>query len=121
MEYKKTINLLDNQTTQPSKFRIKNWVEINDDSRGSYNINSQIKFQIPMLKSSLCDYCDAYILVEGTVTIAGAEADAVGQNADERNKGLTFKYFAPFTDQLSKINNTQVDNAKRFGCGIANV
>ena len=45
MEYQKTINLLDNTPNQPSKFRPKNWVEINDDSRGTYNSNSQIKFK----------------------------------------------------------------------------
>ena len=57
------INLLDNTPNQPTKFRIKNWVERNDDSRGTYNTNSKIKFQTSMLRSSLCDYSDAYILV----------------------------------------------------------
>ena len=57
------INLLDNTPNQPTKFRIKNWVERNDDSRGTYNTNSKIKFQTLMLRSSLCDYSDAYILV----------------------------------------------------------
>ena len=53
----------------------KNWVEINDDPRGTYNKNSQIKFKTTMLNPSLCDYSDAYILVEGTIAITGAEAD----------------------------------------------
>ena len=48
------INLLDNTPNQPTKFRIKNWVERNDDSRGTYNTNSKIKFQTSMLRSSLC-------------------------------------------------------------------
>ena len=61
MEYQKIINLLDNTTNQPSKFRTKNWVEINDDSRGTYNTNSQIKFKTSRLNSSLCDYSDEYI------------------------------------------------------------
>ena len=43
MEYQKIINLLDNTPNQPTKFRSKNWVEINDDARGTYNTNSQIK------------------------------------------------------------------------------
>ena len=64
MEYKKIINLLDNVSNQPSKFRTKNWTEINDQSRGVYNTNSNIRFKIRMLKSSLCDYSDAYILVK---------------------------------------------------------
>ena len=48
MEYQKRINLLDNTLNQPTEFRIKTWVEINDDSRGTYNTNSQIKFKTSM-------------------------------------------------------------------------
>ena len=66
MEYQKIINLLDNASNQPSKFKTKNWVEINDESRRLYNVNSQIKFKTTTLKSSLCDYSDAHILVKGT-------------------------------------------------------
>ena len=65
-----------------------------------------------MLKSSLCDYSDAYILVKGTITITGAGADAAAGQADERDKSLAFKNCAPFTNYISKINNAQVDNAK---------
>ena len=53
MEYHKIANLIDDASNQPSKFRTKNWVEINDESRGTYNVNSQIKFKITMIKSSL--------------------------------------------------------------------
>ena len=86
--------------------------EINDELRGTYNVNSQIKFKTTMLKSSLCDYSDAYILVKGTITIEGAGADAAARQADERDKGVIFKNFAPFTNCISEINITQVDNAK---------
>ena len=72
MEYQKIINLLENTTNQATKFRTKNWIEINDDSRGTYNTNIQIKFKTSMLGTSLCDYSDAYILVSGTITITGA-------------------------------------------------
>ena len=65
-----------------------------------------------MLKSSLCDYSDAYILVKGTITIAGAGADAAARQADERDKIVIFKNCAPFTNCISEINNTQIDNAK---------
>ena len=65
-----------------------------------------------MLKSSLCDYSDAYILVKGSITIDGAEADATARQADERDKGVAFKNCAPFTNYISEINNTQIDNAK---------
>ena len=113
MEYQKIANLLnDNKSNQPSKFRTKNWVEINAESRGTYNVNSQIKFKTTMLKSSLCNYSDAYILVKGTITIAGAGDDAAARQADERDKVVVFKNCAPFTNCISKINNTQEDNAK---------
>ena len=57
MEYQKIANLLDNVSNQPSKLRIRNWVEINDESRGAYASND-IGFKITMLRSSLCDYAD---------------------------------------------------------------
>ena len=112
MEYQKIANLIDDTSNQPSKFRTKNWVEISDESRGTYNVNSQIKFKTAMLKPSLCDYSDAYILVKGRLTIAGARDDAAARQADERDKGVAFKNCPPFTNCISEINNTQVDNAK---------
>ena len=104
--------MIDDTSNQPSKFRTKNWVEINDESRGTYNVNSQIKFKTTMLKSNLCDCSDAYILAKGTITITGAGADAAARQADERDKGVAFKNCAPFTNCKGEINNTQVDNAK---------
>ena len=65
MEYQKVANLLNNESNQPSKFRTGNWVEINDEARGTYSPNKQIKFKISMLRSSLCDYSNSYILVKG--------------------------------------------------------
>ena len=112
MEYQKIANLIDDTSNQPSKFRTKNWVEINDESRGTYNVNSQIKFKTTMLKSSLCDYSDAYILTKGKITITGTGADAATRQADERDKGVAFKNCAPFINCISEINNTQADNAK---------
>ena len=110
MEYQIT-NLLDNASNQPSKFRTRNWVEINDESRGTYTGNS-IKFKTTMLRSNLCDYADAYILVNGRITITGAGANAARRQADERNNGVTFKNCAPFTKCICRINNTEIDNAK---------
>ena len=69
MEYQKIINLLENASNQPSKFRMRNWVEINDDIRGAYSPNKQIRFKTAMLRSSLCDFSDAYIIVKGNVTV----------------------------------------------------
>ena len=112
MEYQKIANLIDDTSNKPSKCRTKNWVEVNDESRGTYNVNGQIKFKTTMLKSSLCDYSDAYIFVKGRITITGAGDDAAARQADERDKGVAFKNCAPFTNCISEINNTQVDNAK---------
>ena len=110
MEYQKIANFIDDASNQPSKFRTRNWVEINDELRGTYSVNSQIKFKTTMLKSSLCDYSDAYILVKGTITVNNAAtADA---DANNTNKKVILKNCAPFTNCVSEINNVQIDNCK---------
>ena len=79
MEYQKIANLLNDESNKPSKFRTRNWVEINDDVRGTYSPNKQIRFKAAMPRSSLYDYSDAYILFKGTITVnnnAGAGAAA---------------------------------------------
>ena len=101
MEYQKIKNLLENASNQPSKFRTRNWVEINDESRGTY-IGNSIKFKTTMLRSNLCDYADAYILVKGTITITGAGDNAAARQLDQRNKGVIFKNCAPL---VKCINN----------------
>ena len=111
MEYQKIANLIDDNTpNQPSKFRARNWIEVNDESRGVYNVNSQIKFKTTMLKSSLCDYSDAYIIVKGTITVNNTTAQ--GAAANNTNEKVIFINCAPFTNCISEINNTQIDNAK---------
>ena len=112
MEYQKIANLSNDVSNQPSKFKTKNWIEINDESRGTYNVNSQMKFKTTMLKSSLSDSSDVYILVKGKITIIGAGDDAAVRQADERYKGVAFKNCVPFTNCISEINNTQIDNCK---------
>ena len=110
MKYQKIINLLDNASNQPSKFRTKNCVEINDLSNETYNTSAQIKFKTTMLKSSFRDYSDTYTLIKGNITVnntAAADADA-----NNINRKVIFKNCAPFTDWISEISNTQVDNAK---------
>ena len=109
MEYQKVANLLNDASNKPSKFRTWNWVEINDESRRVYNANSQIKFKTTMLKSSFCDYSDAYILVKETVTVNNTGTDAAPNN---RNKKVIFNNCTPFTNCISEINNTQIDKAK---------
>ena len=100
MEYQKIANLIDVVSNQPSNFKTKNWVEINDESRGTYNANSQIKFETTMLKPSLCYYSDAYILVKGNIAVNNtATADA---DANNTNKKVIFKNCAPFTNCTSR-------------------
>ena len=90
MEQQKIANLIDDASNQPSKFRTKTWIERNDGSRGTYSVNSQIKFRTTMLKSRLCDYSDVYNLVKGKITITGAGADAAARQADQIDKGVAF-------------------------------
>ena len=71
-----------------------------------YNTNSQIKSKTSILRSNLCDHSNVYLLVSGTVTVT-ALAAAGGNN----NMQVAFNNFAPFTDCISEINNTQIDNA----------
>ena len=103
MEYQKIANLIDETPNQPSKFGTKNWVEINDESREAYDVNSQIKFKTTMLKSSLCDYSDTYILVKGTISVNNTAAAGSAVNNDD--KKVIFKNCAPFTNCISEINN----------------
>ena len=103
MEYQKIINSLGNTPNQPSKFRI------NDGGNRTYNPNSQIKFKTSMLKSSLCHYIVSYVL--GRI-ISHAPVPPPALNPNNSNNELIFKNCAPFTDWISEISNTQIDNAK---------
>ena len=107
MEYQKIANLLDSESDKPSKFRTRNWVEINDDIRDAYSPNKKIRFKTAMLRSSLCDYGDAYILVKGNISVNNNTA-ASGNNI---NKKVISKNYASFTNCICKINNNQIDNA----------
>ena len=109
MEYQKITNLLNNAWNKPSKFKTRNWVEINDDIRGAYSPNEQISFKTAMLRPSLCDYSDVYILVKGNITVNNTAAAAAANNA---NKKVIFKNCSPVTNCISKINNTQIYNAE---------
>ena len=113
MEYQKIANLLNDESNKPSKFRTKNWVEINDDVRGVYSPNKQIRFKTSMLRSSLRDYSVyllniyTYTLVKGNIAVNNTAA--AGAAANNTNKKVIFKNFAPFTNCISKINKKQID------------
>ena len=72
-----------------------------------------------MLRSSLCDCCDTYILVRGTITITGVGADDAAKRLDRRNTRVIFKNCAPFTDCISEVNDTQIDHVKYINVVMA--
>ena len=72
--------MLDNTSNQPSKYMTKNWVEVKDDSHGTNNTNRQIKFKTSMLKSSLCDYSDVYILLKGIIPNKNTSSTGADEN-----------------------------------------
>ena len=86
----------------------KNWVEINDNIKGAYSPNKQSRFKTAMLRSSLCDYSNAYILVKGNITVTNTTAVAAANNT---NKKVIFKSCSPFTNCIRKTN-TEIDNAE---------
>ena len=117
MEYQKIANLLDNEaalnaSNKPSKFKTRSWVEINDDIRSAYSPNNQIRFKTAILRSSLFDYNNAYILVKGNISVNNNAVGAAAAN--NTNKKVIFKNCAPFTNCISRINNTQIDNAEHI-------
>ena len=89
------INLLHNTQNQPSKLRTKIRIKINDESRGTYNKDNQIRFKTLKLRSSLCDYCNVYILAKGTITVANTAAQSQANNVV--GKKVIFKNCALLT------------------------
>ena len=100
----------DNTKSEPSKFWTRYWVPITYNSQGTYEDSNKIKLKTSIIRKCLYDYGDAYIRVSGTVTITGAGADAAAKRANQRNRGVIFKTGAPFTECMSTINNTHIDN-----------
>ena len=107
MEYNKINNLLlseDNESEQLSKFITREYVTVNS-LLNNYNENKSIRFKTPMLRSSLCDYSDAYILVKGTITVTG------NHPRDRQNRPLTLKNNAPFVSCITRINGKLIEDA----------
>ena len=92
-----------------TRFRTENWVETNDESKRKYD-NSNIRFKTSMIRSNLCNFSDAYILVKGTIIVPNTAA--AGASVNNTNKRVILKNCVPFTDCITKINNTQVDDAQ---------
>ena len=112
MEYQKITNLLVTKSDEVPRFITKKWVEVHDQSGSAddrYKPNKQIRFKTSMLRSDLCDYSDAYIVVKGDITLTKTNGRGI---IDIRNRFLAFKNNAPFTNCISKINNVLIDNAE---------
>ena len=108
MEFQKIVNFI-NRTSDDKdlpRFVTKKWNEVYDQSGGNYNVNKEIRIKTSMLRSDLCDYSDAYIVVKGDITLEG------DNDANKRNKNLAFKNNAPFINCISKINGVKTDNAE---------
>ena len=104
MEYQKINNLLGSTPDKVSKFIAKKWIEVNNQSGKPYITNKQIRFTTSMLRSHLCDYSDAYIVVKGVITVTNPNNDAY-------NKKLALKNDAPFISCISKIDGELIENA----------
>ena len=107
MEYQKITNLLGNIPDKIPRFITKKWIKVHDQSGETYNTNKQIRFKTSMLRSDLCDFSDAYIIVKGIVTVSADERDR-----DEMNRQVILKSNAPFISSISKINGVLVENAE---------
>ena len=108
MEYQKTTNLLGTTIDKILRFTTEKWVEVHDQSGrvdDRYKPNKQIRFKTSMLRSDLCDYSDAYIVVKGKITVTNPNNDAY-------DKELTLKNNAPFLSCILKIIITFNDNAE---------
>ena len=112
MENQKIINLLDKDDTDSKHFATKKWYIINDENNTNYggdkdtgaNNPDTIKYDTRVLKPNLCDYAEAYILVDGTIRAAAANA----------NTRLALKNCAPFTKCNLEINDEHVDTAENL-------
>ena len=107
MEFPKIVNFLDTTSNDKDlpRFGIKTWIEVYDQSGKNYNVNKEIRIKKSMLRSDLCDYNDAYIVVKGYITLQGHN------DANKRNKNLAFKNNALFINCICKINGVKIANA----------
>ena len=104
--------MLDATSDNVPRFITKKSVEVHDLSGSAedrYKPSKQIRFKTSMLRSDLCDYSDAYIVVKGDITLTKTNGRGI---IDIRNRFLAFKNNAPFTNCISKINNVLIDNAE---------
>ena len=95
MEFQKIVIFLDTNDKDLPRFVTKKWIEVYDQSEGNCNVNKEIRIKTSLLRSDLCDYSDAYIVVKGTITIVRPTIYGA-----KRNKSVAFKNNAPFINYL---------------------
>ena len=108
MEFQKNVNFLDTTSHDKNlpKFVTRKQIEVYDQSGGNYNVNKEIRIKTSILRSYLCNFSDAYIVVTGNITHEG------DNDANKQNKNLASKNNAPFINCISKINGVQIENAE---------
>ena len=107
MGYKKVTNLLGKTIPEVPRFTTKKWIEIFDQSNGSYNSNKDIRFKTYQLRSDLCDFNDGYIVVTGQIT-----ATNHGNDNNLYNRKVALKNSAPFLNCILKINGNLIEDAQ---------
>ena len=131
MQFQKIVNFIDTTSDNKDlpKFVTKKWIEVYDQSEGNYNVNKEIRIKTSVLRSDLCDFSDAYIVVKGNITVTkktftiddidapnNTTANVTATNTADNNafgdKKLVFKNNAPFINCISKINGVKIDNAE---------
>ena len=131
MEFQKIVNILDTTSDNKDlpKSVPKKWVEVYDQSQGNYDVNKEVRIKTSMLRSDLCDFSDAYIVVTGNIivtkktftaddieapnnTVPNANATNAANNNAFGEKKLVFKNDVPFINCISKINGIKIDNAE---------
>ena len=107
MEFQKIVNFLDTTFNNEDlrRFVAKKWVDVYDQSGGNYDVNKEIKITTSMLRSDLCDFNEAYVVLKGDTTV-----DA--PNNAKKKKAGAFKNNVPFINCISKINGIKIDNAE---------
>ena len=133
MEFQKILSFFDTISDNKDlpKCVTKKWIEVYDQSQGNYNVNKEIRIKTSMLRSDLCDFSNAYIVVKGNITVTkktftaddievpnNTPANATATNTANDNEfcenKLVFKNNAPFINCVSKINGIKIDNAEDF-------
>ena len=131
MEFQKIVNLLDitSDNKDLPRYVTKKWIEVYDQSEKNYNVNNEIRIKTPIIRSDLCDFSDAYIVVKGDITVDkkaftaddfealnNTAANTIATNNANNNafdeKKLVFKNDASFINCITKINGIKIDTAE---------